>query len=385
MIVSAISGGVLGVILVVFFGSSSGVGLSLFQSKEQKTNQQIDNLLEEENATIHVVERVTPSVVSVVVKKKRSEAYGDFVGGPPLLPKQDPNEWIEVSSGTGFFVTSDGLVLTNRHVVNEKNAQFIIVKNDGEERPAQLVDTDSFLDIAILRTEGSGFPAATLGDSDTVRIGQTVIAVGNALSEFRNTVTKGVVSGVHRRVTAGTSLSSSEVIDQAIQTDAAINPGNSGGPLINLRGEVIGMNTAISIGGDSVAFSIPINQAKKVISDVVSLGRIVRPWVGIRYIMVDVKKEFPDVQGAFDSGAVIVKGRSIEETGVFKGGPADKAGLKEGDVVLTINDEVLTKEKELSERIFSMKPGDIIQLTILREKKILRVSVTLGEYEHEKK
>lgn len=382
VIICTLSGGILGLILFAIMGSQDGLQIPFFpKTKEQETKQQIVNLLKEEDATIHVVERVSPSVVSIVVKKMRGDVLVENVMS---IPNIDQSEWIDVSGGTGFFVTSDGYVLTNRHVVDFEKVKFFIVTNDGKELDAKLIDIDPFLDIAILDVDGSDFPVAVLGDSDAIRIGQTVIAIGNTLSEFRNTVTKGVVSGMNRRVTAGVSLSSSEVIDKAIQTDAAINPGNSGGPLINLYSEVIGINTAISIGGESVAFSIPINEAKKAIQDVMTTGRIVRPWLGVHYVLVDVKKEQPDISSVYKMGAMIVRGRSIKDVAVFKDGPAEKAGMKEGDIIVAVNNNPISEEHGLSEQIFSLKPGDHIQLTYIRNKVIDNMEAILSEYENQK-
>jgi len=236
---------------------------------DAKSASQIVNLIEEESATIHVVDDVTPAVVSVIARKSRGDVAktyqdqamaSDLVFSDTKLSDVQAKQMVDVSSGTGFFVSQDGFILTNRHVIDVPNVSLFIVTNEGKELPAKLIDTDSSLDIAILRVDGNGYPVVTLADSDKIRIGETVIAIGNTLSEFRNTVTKGVVSGINRHVTAGFAVNGSEVIEKAIQTDAAINPGNSGGPLINLIGEVIGVNTAVSFDGQAVAFAIPINQ-----------------------------------------------------------------------------------------------------------------------------
>jgi serine protease Do len=300
-------------------------------------------------------------VVSIVVKKEWGAA-----------------ELVEVSSGTGFFVTQDGYLLTNRHVVDEEDASYFVVTNDGEQLPAELVDIDPLQDIAILRVEGQSFSKVTFGDSDEIRIGQTVIAIGNTLSEFRNTVTKGVVSGINRRVTAGDSYNA-EVIDQAIQTDAAINPGNSGGPLINLLGEVIGINTAVSFQGESVAFAIPINEAKRAVEDVQAYGRIIRPWLGVRYVLV-TPEAGSEVEDAYEIGALIVSGEQPGEVGVFEGSPADLAGMVEDDVIIAVGGVELTQDHALAELISQYRPGDVVTLRILRGTQRLEMEVTLAEY-----
>ncbi|MBI5794378.1 trypsin-like peptidase domain-containing protein [Candidatus Uhrbacteria bacterium] len=326
--------------------------------------------------------------MSIVVKKERGDVY-DGLNALSLDPffslspldDESAQELVEVSSGTGFFVTSDGYVLTNRHVVDEEGVTFVVVTNEGDELPATLVDIDPFQDIAILRVQGDGFPTVTLGDSDGIRIGQTVIAIGNTLSEFRNTVTKGVVSGMNRRVTAG-DASKTEVIEAAIQTDAAINPGNSGGPLINLLGEVIGINTAVSFEGESVGFAIPINEAKRAIDDVQAFGRIVRPWLGVRYVLVE-----PDATSGqnidYEVGAMVVAGSQPGEVGVFAGSPADLAGLKEKDVIIAVDSVNLSEDHALAEIISAYHPGDVVKLSVLRDGVLMTVDVTLAEYGEE--
>lgn len=355
-VVGAVSGAVGG---FIFWGPFSS--LSAFQPKlsDARVEQKIVELIEEESATIAVVESVTPAVVSIVVKQNN----------------------VEISSGSGFFVSVDGYVLTNRHVVDELNTSLFVISNNGEELPAKLIDIDPFQDVAVLQVEGDVFPVVKLGDSNEIKIGQTVIAIGNTLSEFRNTVTKGVVSGINRRVTAGSSVNV-DVIEQAIQTDAAINPGNSGGPLINLKGEVIGINTAVSMEGESVAFAIPINQAKRAVDDVREFGRIIRPWLGVRYVLL--KKEELDSQSIdYDLGAQIIKGIQPGQPGVVPGSPAEQAGLKEGDIILSVEGTRLSQNDPLSELVSSRRPGDIIIVEILRNGELKNVSITLAEFSSE--
>ncbi|MEK7620610.1 MAG: trypsin-like peptidase domain-containing protein [Patescibacteria group bacterium] len=386
--VSAVVGSVAGAITTFMLSSQLG-SLALFDGTSttlspEAVESRIVELIEEESATIAVVERVTPAVVSIVVKKERGDldqsAYffgGSYYSTEPL-DSESAAELVEVSSGTGFFVTQDGYLLTNRHVVDDEGVSYFVVTNDGEELPAELVDIDPVQDIAVLRVQGDSFSTVTLGDSDDIRIGQTVIAIGNTLSEFRNTVTKGVVSGINRRVTAGDSYNA-EVIDQAIQTDAAINPGNSGGPLINLLGEVIGINTAVSFQGESVAFAIPINEAKRAVEDVQEFGRIVRPWLGVRYVLVSPEVG-SEVEGLYEVGALIVSGTQPGEVGVFEGSPADLAGLQEDDVIIAVEGEKLSEEQALAELISDYRPGDVVTLTILRGIESLDVEVALAEY-----
>lgn len=357
-----------------------------FGDSQRAVESKIVELIEEESATIAVVEQITPAVVSVVVKKERGDIQGATNGAliSPFFfsePLDDQNalELVEVSSGTGFFVTQDGYVLTNRHVVDETDATYAVVTNEGREFQATLVGIDPFQDIAILDVEGESFPIVQLGDSDEIRIGATVIAIGNTLSEFRNTVTKGVVSGINRRVTAGDSYNA-EVIEQAIQTDAAINPGNSGGPLINLLGQVVGINTAVSFEGQAIGFAIPINEAKRAVADVQEFGRIVRPWLGVRYVLVKAQ-EGQNVE--YEIGAKIVAGDQPGEGAVVEGSPADLAGLKDGDIIIAVNETDLSQDKALAELVSGYRPGDMITLSVLREGVVLEVAVKLAEYGEE--
>jgi len=391
MAVAALVGAVSGAFVLntlngsIFFGRPTSSPLNPAQ-----VDKKIVELIEEESASIAVVERVTPSVVSIVVKEERGKLTSEgsrFPFSPFLVPLQplteeQSKELVEVSSGTGFFVSEDGLVITNRHVVDSKGTSFVVVTNEGKEYPATLIDIDPFQDVAVLRVEGSGFPVTILGNSDTIQIGQTVIAIGNTLSEFRNTVTKGVVSGINRRVSAGTAVNT-EVIEQAIQTDAAINPGNSGGPLINLRGEVIGINTAVSVSGQSVGFAIPINQAKRAVEDVRAFGRIVRPWLGVRYALVEQKMNQENTI-PYELGAMIVAGLQPGQSGIVSGSPAEKAGLKEADVIIRINGINLSKQKTLSDLISGFHPGDTIDLEFIRDGVLKKIPLTLAEYDQEK-
>ncbi len=393
--VAGIVGGITGAVGALFISSTIGLEPFLKLSFREPTNQNshIENLMEEESATIAVVEAATPSVVSVIIKKERGKVYSDYSDFGPFffdpgsteeLTKEESEELIEVSSGTGFFVTEDGYIITNKHVASVQNTNLFIVTNDGEELEAKFVDADPFLDIAILKVEGNGFPIAKLGDSDGIRIGQTVIAIGNTLSEFRNTVTKGVISGRDRKLTAGVSSNASEVIEQAIQTDAAINPGNSGGPLINLLGEVIGINTAVSISGQAVGFAIPINVAKRAISDIKEFGKIVRPWLGIRYTII-TNEDIEDVTVQFKIGALIQSSNTkAENDAVFIGSPADKAGLMDGDIIVAVNDKELTENISLAETLASHRPGESIKITFIRKNESREVQVVLEEYSQDK-
>lgn len=340
-------------------------------------------LIEEESATIDVVEEVTPTVVSVVVKKRpadlverdlRMGPFDTFVR-PPREQLREGREFIEVGGGTGFFVSEDGLIATNKHVVNDPRATYTVVTNEGKELDAEVVARDAFLDIAVLDVEGNGYPVADLGDSDEIDIGQTAIAIGNSLSEFRNTVTKGVISGINRRIVAG-GAGNSEVIERAIQTDAAINPGNSGGPLINLLGQVVGVNTAISQQAEAIGFAIPINDVKEIVEDVQTHGRIIRPWLGVRYVILNA--DIAQREGLNrEQGAYIVG--SAGQVPVFPGSPADKAGLQSGDVILSVDGTAIDREHSLAQLISEYEPGETATLNVARGEEAFETEVILAE------
>jgi len=284
-----------------------------------------------------------------------------------------------VGGGSGFIVSKDGLILTNKHVVSDENAEYTVLTNEGEKIPAKVLARDPFQDIAILKVEKTSLPTVVLGDSDQLDIGQTVIAIGNALGEFRNTVSVGVISGLKRNVTASGG-GVSEEIENVIQTDAAINPGNSGGPLLNLRGEVIGVNVAMASGAENIGFSLPINIAKKSIKDVEEKGKISYPFLGIRYVLInkDIQKQN---NLSVDYGALIQRGEKVGDLAVIPGSPADKAGIQENDIILEMNGQKITEDNPLAKMVQKYKVGDEITLIILHKGAEKTAKVILEEWQ----
>ena len=335
----------------------------------------------EDSSTIDVVKQTSPSVVSIVVTKELTNFYN--LTGPDVFNFAVQDETgkykSEVSGGTGFVVDKSGLILTNKHVVIDEDAEYSVLFNNGDQYEATVLARDFINDIAVLKIEAEDLKAIEMGDSEKVEIGQTAIAIGNALGEYSNTVTKGVVSGVDRQITTGAGFGNSEIISGAIQTDVAINPGNSGGPLLNIEGQVIGINTAINWQGRAIGFAIPSNQAKEVLDSVKQYGKIVRPWLGVRYVELtpeiaianDIAKEY---------GALIVSGGEGEPA-IELGSPADKAGLQENDIVLAVGEQVLDAEHNLVAEIAKNKPGDEIELKIYRAGEELVIKVILAERE----
>jgi len=344
-----------------------------------------------EQAIIDSVKSATPSVVSIIISKNVPQYEEQFVNpfgnipgfGSPFefqIPQyvQKGTQLQEVGAGSGFIVSDTGLVLTNKHVVSDTAADYTVITNDGQKYSAKVLALDPVQDLAIIKIQSDKkFPPITLGDSSGVQLGQGAIAIGNALGQFSNTVSVGVVSGLGRTVSASDQAGSfSETLEGIIQTDAAINPGNSGGPLLNLRGQVIGINTATAEGAQTVGFAIPINIAKKDITQIIATNKIVYPFLGVRYIPVDdtVKQKY---NLPVNYGAFVLKGGN-GEAAVTAGSAADKAGLKEKDLILELNGEKITTQNSMATIIDKYNPGDKVTLKVLRDGKEINVDVVLG-------
>ncbi|MCF7906817.1 trypsin-like peptidase domain-containing protein [Patescibacteria group bacterium] len=408
MIIGALAGGFSGYYSASYFVAefmttpsqlnSSSIFLQRYQ--EQKEFSATSG---EDQAVEEIVELISPSVVNIIVTKEVSSysspdpfnnffwdlpSWPDNFFGPqipensgPEQPQQEKKEKRQIGGGTGFVISSQkGLVLTNKHVVSDLEAEYTVTTNDGESFTATVLARDPFNDIAILQVEGLDLSAVKLGNSNQLKIGQTVIAIGNALGEYRNTVTKGVVSGISRKVIAGDAYGSSEILEDVIQTDAAINFGNSGGPLINLKGEVIGINTAINREGQLIGFAIPVNQAKRAIESVEEYGYIVRPYIGVRYILINkdiAEKNNLDI----DYGALIVRGSETSELAVIPGSPANEVGLVENDIILEVDGQKITEDYSLSRIIQEHQPGDEVGLKVFHQGEEKMVNIILGEYQ----
>ena len=340
--------------------------------------QQREVVLDEQSATIDAVAKVNPAVVSIVITKDlpKLERFGSpfefFFQPAPGGPTQKQ----EVGAGSGFIITADGMIVTNKHVVEDTKAEYTVVTKDGQKYSAKVLATDPFNDVAVVKIDGRNMPTVTLGDSSQLKLGQRVVAIGNALGQFQNSVTTGVVSGTGRNITAGGVFGQTETLSEVIQTDAAINPGNSGGPLIDLSGQVIGVNSAVSEQGQLIGFAIPINQVKKAIDDVKQFGKVRRAFLGIRYVLVndDVKEQY---NLSVNYGAYLLG--SDGQPAVIPGGPAAMSGLSEKDVILELNGQTIDTDHNLADIIKSHNPGDRVSLKVLRQGRERLVSVTLGE------
>lgn len=347
--------------LDLFFGQRGGLASLGLQQK----------VLTEESVVINVAEKVSPSVVTVSIQEPQRQVmqFNPFGRLQPSIQAGQPQD-----IGSGFIVSSDGLIVTNKHVVSDTTATYRVITKDGKEYKVDKISRDPANDIAILKITpipGSTLTPIDLGDSSNLKVGQLAIAIGTALGEFRHTVTTGVVSGLGRGISAGSPLEGYvERLDNVIQTDAAINPGNSGGPLLNSAGQVIGVNVAVAQGAQNVGFAIPINTVKDSLKQFEATGKFpAKAFLGVQYQMVSQQTAIMNnvVQGAY-----VVE--------VVSGSPADKAGLLIQDIITKVDsDEVKSTNGGLASLISKKSPGDKISLEVWRNGNKLNLTATLSE------
>lgn len=343
----------------------------------------MEQAIRDDSPVINVVQKTEPAVASVIISKDLPVIERSFETGPfgIRIPRttQRGTERTEVGGGTAFFITPEGLMLTNKHVVHDESASYTVLLNDGRTLEAQVVAQDFLTDIALLKVDGSNFPYLTLSTNDEPTLGQSVVAIGNALGEFRNTVSVGVVSGLQRTITAGNPYEGTvERLSRIIQTDAAINEGNSGGPLLNVSGEVLGMNTAVASNAQNIGFAIPVLDLRRAVESYKQYGRIVRPYLGVRYVPLNAQLA-AQYNLTYDYGVVIAGGSNQNEPAIVPNSPADEADLQEGDVILEADGQKLTEEISLGDIIQRKKPGDALGLRIARGNDERNISVTLAE------
>lgn len=360
------------------------------QIRDQTVRLPRDRFAQEE-AVVGIVDAYSPAVVSIVIEKMvpiyercfitpPQDETDPFFSDPTLreffgeyqIPStcQRGVERREVGSGTGFIITPDGFIVTNKHVVIDGDADYSIVTGNGERHEATVIARDPLEDLAVLDIEANSLPIVDLGNSDTLKVGQTVIAIGNALGEFENTVSTGIISGLSRTITAsGGGII--EELSNIIQTDAAINRGNSGGPLINLHGKVVGMNTAIADNGQNIGFAIPINEVKRAVESIEQHGAIVYPFLGVQFTTITPEiteqYELPVEEGAWLQTAA----------SVVPGSPAEDAGLRQGDIIISVNGERVTQKNVLSDVLDDHSVGQTITLTVLRNNQTITLRATL--------
>lgn len=356
---SALGGVVVGGVVVArTMKKSAPVAATVSTENGQATQLQVANT-EIETAITQAVEKVGPAVVTVVA---RIPGQMTFFGRTPDSQ----------SSGSGVIISPDGYIVTNNHVV-ENATELKVILSDGTELPAKLVNTDIYADLAVIKADGRMPAVASVGNSDNLKVGETVIAIGSPLGEFRNTVTVGVLSATGRSLDTGRGY----FMEDLLQTDAAINQGNSGGPLVNLNGEVIGINTMIVRGGmgatavaEGLGFAIPSNTMRLIADRIISQGYFARPYLGIRYQSIS-----PAIARRYnlpvDWGAYV--------TDVSADSPAATADLQRGDIIVGINDQPIDEKHSFINVLFDHQPGDQVTMDILRDGKKTAVTVTLGE------
>lgn len=341
----------------------------------------------QEDTIVNIIKKSLPAIISIAATKKVSDVSDELTkaGMDPKqfeerLSSESENGQITISTGSAFIVDSSGLVLTNKHVIQDKDATFTAII-EGKKYNIDIIDRDPLADIAILKIVNSphNLNAIALGSAKQIKLGQGVIAIGNALGEFQNTVSVGIVSGLSRFLSALTDLDGHhERLRGLIQTDAAINPGNSGGPLINLSGEVIGINTAVVFGAQNIGFAIPIDRAKRDLEEIKRTGHIRSPFLGIRYILIN-KKIVEHFKLPAHHGVLIIREGLPGDHAVLPGSAADHAGLREHDIILAANGQDITEKNTLEDILDNCSVGDKLNLTVLRKKETITVKVPLED------
>ena len=357
-------------LLICSAGGFAGgwIAVTLYNKSDAGAGQMVNSdgttvVTLEEEAITNVAAKVSSSVVSIVTTTSARSMWGYSSQG----------------AGTGVIVSKDGYIMTNNHVIDGANKVSVVTSDGTEYDDVKIIGSDPLNDIAFIKIEGvSDLVPAELGDSGKLRIGQRVVAIGNALGQFDNTVTSGIVSAMGRPLIASSSDGSgSESLTDLIQTDAAINSGNSGGPLVDLAGRVIGINTAVATDANGIGFAIPINATRGVLAEVLENGKVSRAYLGVRYLDITASlaasEDLASKKGAYVS--------ADGSTGaVIKNGPADKAGIKTEDIILKVNDNVIGTDGSMSSIIGQYRPGDKVTLTVLRDGKEIKLTAELAAY-----
>lgn len=361
---------IIATLLIGFFAGLAGSYVMVSSGLVTPGSQTISNnrdtvVVQEGEVVADVATKASPSAVSITTQSlsQRQSMFGPSV---------------QQGAGSGIIISKDGYVLTNKHVVPEGTTRVTVVAADGTRYDnVSVIGRDAINDLAFLRIKGvTNLTPLAIGDSTSVKVGQKVIAIGNALGEFQNTVTLGIISGIGRPIQASSdgSGSGAESLENLFQTDAAINPGNSGGPLLNLQGEIIGINTAVAQDAQGIGFAIPINDARGLIRSVLETGKVTRGLLGVRYVAIDnqlaKQRKLPTTEGALLRGG---EGAAA----VIPGSGAAKAGLKDGDIIIKVNDDRITSGNSLAGLLGQYKPGEVVTLTILRDGKEMTVQATL--------
>lgn len=335
---------------------------------------------------VEIAKKVCPAVITVVVSKDLPKVEGfysfPFGGKEYVMPKTSAKkgkvEKTQIGGGSGFIVSNDGYVMTSNHVVADTTADYTVIVEPTKKYPAKVLSRNPINDIAVLKVDMKGLPFVELADSDKIDIGEEVLAIGNPLGEFTDTLSAGIVSGLSRYITAfGGMDNQMQNLRGLIQTDAAINPGNSGGPLVDMEGKVIGINTAMIMGAQNIGFAIPINYAKKDWDEVKKFGKIKMPFLGIKYVVLSKEMAQANKLPVME-GALVVR-EALGEPPVIKGSAAEKAGIKEFDIILECNNEKITEKNILAHILQKCKIGGETTMKVLRDGKEIMLKVKLEE------
>lgn len=338
------------------------LGLNNFKTFTIATNNHQTVNIQESSAIIDVAKSASQSVVSITATGAPVTNFFNFQSTSAKV------------AGSGFIVTSDGLIATNKHVV-AGNSNFVVTTSDGKNYTATVAASDPVTDIALLKIDAHGLPVVSFANSDNAQVGQWVIAIGNALGQFQNTVTVGVVSGLNRQADPSDEQGNTESLDNLIQTDAAINPGNSGGPLLNLEGQVVGINTATTASAQNLGFVIPSNELQKSLDSFRKNGKILRAYIGIQYQPI-TSALATSLGLPVTDGALIASANGASP--IVPNSPASTAGLKAGDIITKVDGTSVTQTNPLSKITRQHDPGDAVTLTIIRDKATQTIKLTLG-------
>lgn len=344
--------------------SGSFVYSELANKQNSHTNTYNSTVISQEgDAIAAAASKVGPSVVSIITESTSRTFYGSS---------------IQQGAGSGVVISEDGYIITNKHVVSDSGKVQVILADGTSYTDVDFIGSDPTNDISFLKINGvSGLTPIALGDSSTMKVGQKVLAIGNALGEYQNTVTTGIVSALGRPVIASdTTGDSYEQLENLLQTDAAINPGNSGGPLVNLKGEIIGINTAVATEAQGIGFAIPINDVKGMVKTLLATGKVVKPYIGVRYVSIT-----PDVAEEYNlkvkKGAYVVGDDT--QPAIISGSPADRAGLREKDIITKVDDTEIDSTHPFASVIAQYSPGDKVKIAFIRDGKEETVEVTVAK------
>jgi len=394
------------VLFSLLLGGASGAGTSMYLltsgivdiSSDDSVNTTVTEVYTEESKIIAAYDKVAPAVISIIAMQDLNSYYDEYFWGPldyyySYDESSDEENLQAVGGGTGFLITKDGLAITNRHVIEDTTLEYVAYTADGMQFDVEILEIDQSNDLAILQLnadEGTdsanligSLPYVEFGDSSNVKVGQMVVAIGNAFAEYENTTTAGIISATGREIVASDMFgrNPSELVD-LIQTDAAINPGNSGGPLVNLDGQVIGVNTAIDSEAQGIGFAIPINDVAEIVDSYNQYGYIAYPYLGVMYVLVNEQAN-QRLNLGVDHGAAIVGDPTTGESAVIEGSPADEVGLQAKDIILEIDGVQIDETNDLKDIILGSQIGDEITLKVWRDGEEIEVKVTLGQSKEE--